>query len=447
MTYPSRNDVDALRPPSSTHSCLAWVAMGAFLLASCGGGGAGGPSALSSDGPRASITSPLRASVLDGRLIAGYQAWFGCPGDEEGNTRWFHWFDDVAQVSRLTVEMLPDVKAVPASALCDSGLRTADGQTLKLYTAMDPALVDQQFSQMAASGVGGVALQRFVTWLPDPLLKRRVDRILANAMASAQRQQLPVYITYDVSGADDGNVLQLIRSDWADVHSRYDLATHPGYLRDQGHPVLQLWGFGFPDRPGEPQGVRQLIEDLKRGHDAPPAFLVGGVPARWSSLGDDSKADAAWAGVYAAYDVLSPWTVGLYANAQEATAYITGLQKDQQALAARNGQGFLPVVFPGFSSSNLMALRKQSTPLNQIPRDCGRLLAAQFQGLAATGARSAYVAMFDEMDEATAMLPTLATQAQVPVGVTAVTLDQDGCQLPADYYLQALKQGASMVKP
>jgi len=104
-------------------------------------------------------------------------------------------------VSRLTVEMLPDVTRLPASSLCDSGLRLADGQTLKLYSAMDPALVDLQFGQMAASGVKAVALQRFVSWLADPVLKRRVDRVLANAMAAAQRQQLPLYITYDVSGA------------------------------------------------------------------------------------------------------------------------------------------------------------------------------------------------------------------------------------------------------
>jgi hypothetical protein len=312
---------------------------------------------------------------------------------------------------------------------------------------MDPALVDLQFGQMAASGVKGVALQRFVSWLADPVLKRRVDRVLANAMAAAQRQQLPLYLTYDVSGADEATVLQLIRSDWADVQQRHELATHPGYLRDNGHPVLQLWGFGFWDRPGEPAGVRQLIEDLKRGHDAPAAFLVGGVPSRWSSLTADSKADPAWAGVYAAYDVLSPWTVGRYANAQEAATYIAGLQKEQQALAARNGQGFLPVVFPGFSSRNLMATRKQATPLNQIPRDCGRLLAAQFQGLAGAGARTAYVAMFDEMDEATAMLPTLATQSELPVGVGAVTLDQDGCPLAADHYLQMLKEAAQGFKP
>jgi hypothetical protein len=89
-----------------------------------------------------------------------------------------------------------------------------------------------------------------------------------------------------------------------------------------------------------------------------------------------------------------------------------------------------------------MARHGRTAPLNQIPRDCGRLLAAQVQGLAGVGARSAYVAMFDEMDEATAMLPMLARQAQVPVGIGSVTLDQDGCALAADHYLQALKEAA-----
>ena len=117
----------------------------------------------SGDAAQAATTSTtLRASVLDGRLIAGYQAWYGCPGDYDGNTLWIHWFDTVAEVGRIMVDMLPDVSQLPASSLCDSGLRLADGQPLQLYSAMDPALVDLQFSQMAASGVKAVALQRFV---------------------------------------------------------------------------------------------------------------------------------------------------------------------------------------------------------------------------------------------------------------------------------------------
>ncbi|HEV2099596.1 MAG TPA: hypothetical protein VGR45_11810, partial [Stellaceae bacterium] len=31
------------------------------------------------------------ASGLDGKIIVGYQGWFGCPGDFPGNTSWLHW--------------------------------------------------------------------------------------------------------------------------------------------------------------------------------------------------------------------------------------------------------------------------------------------------------------------------------------------------------------------
>jgi hypothetical protein len=51
------------------------------------------------------------------------------------------------------------------------------------------------------------------------------------------------------------------------------------------------------------------------------------------------------------------------------------------------------------------------------------------------------------MAEATAMLPTLATQSQLPAGVSAVTLDQDGCPLAADHYLKMLKDAAQGFKP
>ena len=55
--------------------------------------------------------------------------------------------------------------------------------------------------------------------------------------------------------------------------------------------------------------------------------------------------------------------------------------------------------------------------------------------------------MFDEMVEATAMLPTLATRSQLPEGVSAVTLDQDGCALAADFYLKMLRDAAQGFRP
>jgi hypothetical protein len=47
-----------------------------------------------------------------------------------------------------------------------------------------------------------------------------------------------------------------------------------------------------------------------------------------------------------------------------------------------------------------------------------------------------YVAMFDEVDEGTAMFKLAETQSQVPVQGKWVTLDADGTELPSDWYLR-----------
>jgi hypothetical protein len=51
-----------------------------------------------------------------------------------------------------------------------------------------------------------------------------------------------------------------------------------------------------------------------------------------------------------------------------------------------------------------------------------------------------YGAMFDEVDEGTAMFKLAPTRESVPSGVPIVTLDADGEQLPSDWYLQLARQ-------
>jgi hypothetical protein len=52
----------------------------------------------------------------------------------------------------------------------------------------------------------------------------------------------------------------------------------------------------------------------------------------------------------------------------------------------------------------------------------------------------AYVAMFDEVDEGTAMFKVAPTHDSVPAGVPLVTLDADGELLPSDWYLQLARE-------
>ncbi len=52
------------------------------------------------------------------------------------------------------------------------------------------------------------------------------------------------------------------------------------------------------------------------------------------------------------------------------------------------------------------------------------------------GSKFMYVAMFDEVDEGTAMYKMVETTDGLPLGADQVPLNEDGYDLPSDWYLQ-----------
>ena len=101
---------------------------------------------------------------------------------------------------------------------------------------------------------------------------------------------------------------------------------------------------------------------------------------------------------------------------------------------------YIPCVYPGFSWHNLSQVENHGTaPLNQIPRQKGLFYWTQINGAVAAGARMLYVAMFDEMDEGTAIFKCTA---KLPVG--PVLTDFDGC--PPDYYLRLTGEAGKLLK-
>lgn len=377
------------------------------------------------------------AQPLAGRVVIGYQGWFGCPGDVDGNARWFHWFRGHPAPDRLLVDMLPRVDDLPEEALCDTGLRDAQDRPVRVYTSMSPAVVEHHFALLRRHGLDTVALQRFVVDLLDPVLRARADRVLRNALAAAARHHLQLYVTYDVSGAPDSQVIAAIEADWQRLGAVHGLRDHAAYVRVEGRPVVALWGFGFRDRPGDPAQVLALIGRLRGGADGTaPAIVVGGVPSQWRTLAGDARPDPRWSAVYRAYDVISPWYVGRFASSAGARDFYRQVTSgDLQDTAAR-GAGYLPVVFPGFSWANLMHQRGQTSPLGQIPRQCGRFLGDQIDALATLGAPALFVAMFDEVDEGTAIAPTEADPDRFPRGARLLSTDEVDCAVLADGYLR-----------
>jgi hypothetical protein len=98
-------------------------------------------------------------------------------------------------------------------------------------------------------------------------------------------------------------------------------------------------------------------------------------------------------------------------------------------------------MFPGFSWFNI-----NSGPLNQIPRLGGEFYWRQAYDWQLSGCLMTYTAMFDEMDEGTAMLKMAETTNGLPAGAQMVPLDADGVSLPSDWYLQLGGEAGRMLR-
>ena len=101
----------------------------------------------------------------------------------------------------------------------------------------------------------------------------------------------------------------------------------------------------------------------------------------------------------------------------------------------------MPVVFPGFSRWNL-----KGEKFNHIKRNGGRFFWHQFYNAIDAGCNMVYVAMFDEVDEGTAIYKVAENDSQTPTTGRFVTLDEDGEILPSDGYLRLTGEATKMLR-
>jgi hypothetical protein len=132
-------------------------------------------------------------------------------------------------------------------------------------------------------------------------------------------------------------------------------------------------------------------------------------------------------------DVVMPWLVGRFN--EESFAPFAQMVKDDIAWCKENKVDYAPLAFPGFSWLNMA---KNSKP---IPRNRGSFYWKQFSSYIGSGAEMLYLAMFDEIDEGTAIFKCAT---EVPVGPSPfVAIDRD---LGSDYYLWLAGQATKMLR-
>lgn len=193
-----------------------------------------------------------------------------------------------------------------------------------------------------------------------------------------------------------------------------------------------MWGIGLSDDrhpPEDPAAALRLIDWFRTQAQV---FYLGGTPAYWQALSNDAAADGRWADAYRAMAGIQPWTVGRYSNLAGADRWsVNQIQPDLAATPSR-GQLHMPVIFPGFSWHNL----NRTSPENQISRDRGEFLWRQAYNARAAGTPTLKIAMFDEVDEATAVFKVAARRQDAPDQGYRLPLDADGFNLPSDWYLR-----------
>ena len=378
------------------------------------------------------VNNKVDVSTLHGKVMVGYQGWFNTPNDgmELG---WKHWSRSANQpidADNITVDLWPDVSEYPAETRVDTSISHEDGATAQVFSSANPDVVDVHFRWMNQHGIDGAFVQRFANQLKDPKRRQNVDRVLDNVQAACQRHGRTYSIMYDLSGMR-GGTLSLVLDDWKRL--REELSHDGQYLQHRSKPLVAVWGIGFSDdRDYSLTESQRLIRQLK----AAGASVLLGVPSYWRTGQRDALDDERLHDVLKLADVLCPWTIGRYQAPKSAQRHADKVWNADLEWCQANQLDFMPVVYPGFSWHNL-----HGDPLDSIPRRQGDFFWSQIEAAHQLGCNMLYVAMFDEVDEATAIFKCTN---HPPTSDGVKLLDYDN--LPHDHYLRLTGRAAELFR-
>jgi hypothetical protein len=384
------------------------------------------------------VTKGVNSKTLVGKVMCGYQGWFGAPGDGSSNNGWRHWtkHSGLLEDGNANVDLWPDVSELSESERFKTGFKLADGRPAEVFSSYQKPTVLRHFKWMRDYGIDGVFVQRFANGLRNRNILEHNNTVLSSCREGANLYGRTYAVMYDLSGLAAGHIDEVI-NDWRALRKQMSITTDPAYLYHSGKPVVAVWGIGFSDRRGYTlDECEQLVKFLKADSELGGCTVMLGVPAHWRGLNLDAVSDPKLLKVVSTADIVSPWTVGRYTNPEGAKKYAETLLKPDAAWCRAHKIDYLPVVFPGFSWHNMKGGRA-----NQIPRLKGQFLWSQFYEAKRASVSMVYVAMFDEVDEGTAIFKCAN---DVPVGQESRFVTFEG--LPSDFYLRLVGRASKLMR-
>jgi hypothetical protein len=375
---------------------------------------------------------------ITGKTICGYQGWFNAKGDGmDLSFRHYQTGKGLFHPGHCTIDLWPDVSEFGAGERYDSAFGHKDGTTAQVFSSANAKTIARHHQWMKDYGIDGLALQRFGQVLKNNKLRRMRDRVTEHTRDAAKQSGRLWMNMYDLSGMKGGQPQSRIAEDWLKLIEQ-DVTRDKSYIHHKGKPIVAIWGVGFNDnRDYTLEDCSELIDRISMGGRF---SIMLGIPYYWREQGRDTINDPRLHDVLRKADILSPWAVGRYGEVNNALRRGETILKPDVDWCNKHGKHYLPVIFPGFSWQNLKKSKGAESKLDQIPRRGGQFLWAQAEAARKAGAESLYVAMFDEIDEATAIFKCTNDP---PVGESKF-IDFEG--LPNDHYLWLTGQIAERLR-
>ncbi|MEV4293246.1 discoidin domain-containing protein [Microbispora rosea] len=358
-----------------------------------------------------------------GKITVGYQGWFACPGDGAPINGWWHWSQNWSQApspGNTAIVAWPDMREFTHAYPTAYG-NLGNGQPATLFSSYDQQTVDTHFRWMRDNEIDTAALQRFN---PNGGEGATRDAIAAKVRSAAEANGRKFYVMYDVSGWT--NFHPEIKADWTTKMSA--LTASSAYARQNGKPVVGIWGFGFNEdkHPSDPAACLDVVDWFK----AQGCYVMGGVPTYWRTGVEDCR--PGFIDVFNALNMLSPWMVGRIGNAADSDRFYANLNVPDQAYCDAHGIDYQPCVLPGDVKSR--------------QRAHGDFMWRQFYNMVRAGAQGVYISMFDEFNEGNQIAKTAENASMIPAGSGLLGLDEDGTVCSSDYYLRLTRDGGRMLK-
>ena len=374
-----------------------------------------------------------------GMVMAGYQGWFRLQKDGS-------MYPDE---NKVRIDMWPDVTEYEKTY--PTGMKLADGSTARFFSSTDQSTVDLHFKWMKEYGVDGVFMQRFFNATKKTDERATASNtVLKYALDAASKYERAIAVMYDLSGLKaSGEDCSSIIEDWKYLVDSLKVTNQKGtktYLFHREKPLVVIWGIGFPDRPYNIRkiGLERLIDFFKNDPKYGGCSVMLGVPTFWRDLNADCVNDPYLHDIIKRADTIMPWMVQQFSPLlhNDMDRYRDVILGDMKWCKANNID-YVPCVCPGFSWHNLSRFEfpDDVKPSGSIPRQGGRFYWQQISTALLAGADMLYVAMFDEVNEGTAIFKCTDNP---PISNIAKFVNMDG--KPSDQYLWLTGQAAKMLR-